>query len=228
MALRVMVYTGLLYQDLIKQKQIAEKGKLPPVFPIVIYNGEKRWSAARNINELIQEVPGGLQAYLPSQRYHLLDEGRTAPNADNNRISDIIALERGLNPAQLQELISQMTEQLKGDQNRELRRAFTVWINRVVLKRLVPETEIPEVNELSEVKEMLAERVTQWTEEWKQQGMQQGMQQGEGRMLLRQLMRRFGLVSPEIQKRLQSATTEQLEHWAENFVDAEKIEEVFR
>ena len=79
MALRVMVYTGLLYQDLIKQKQIAEKGKLPPVFPIVIYNGEKRWSAARNINELIQEVPGGLQAYLPSQRYHLLDEGRTAP-----------------------------------------------------------------------------------------------------------------------------------------------------
>ena len=54
------------------------------------------------------------------------------------------------------------------------------------------------------------------------------MQQGEGRMLLRQLMRRFGLVSPEIQKRLQSATTEQLEHWAENFVDAEKIEEVFR
>ena len=120
-----------------------------------------------------------------------------------------------------------MTEQLKGDQNRELRRAFTVWINRVVLKRLVPETEIPEVNELSEVKDMLAERVTQWTEEWKQQGMQQGMQQGEGKMLLRLLVRRFGLVSPEIQDRLQNATTEQLERWAENFVDAEKIEEVF-
>jgi predicted transposase YdaD len=41
MAVRVMVYLGLLYQDLIKAKLIPKDGKLPPVLPLVLYNGEK-------------------------------------------------------------------------------------------------------------------------------------------------------------------------------------------
>lgn len=43
MALRMMVYVGLLYQDLIRNKQLEPSGLLPPVLPIVLYNGERRW-----------------------------------------------------------------------------------------------------------------------------------------------------------------------------------------
>ncbi|MCK0164341.1 Rpn family recombination-promoting nuclease/putative transposase [Marinobacter sp. S6332] len=32
MAVRVMSYLGLLYQDLIRQKHLTANGKLPPVF----------------------------------------------------------------------------------------------------------------------------------------------------------------------------------------------------
>ncbi len=42
MAVRVMVYLGLLYQDLIKTKQLARTGRLPPVLPVVLYNGTPR------------------------------------------------------------------------------------------------------------------------------------------------------------------------------------------
>jgi predicted transposase YdaD len=42
MALRLMVYTGLLYQDLIKTGEVRSHDKLPPVFPLVLYNGRKR------------------------------------------------------------------------------------------------------------------------------------------------------------------------------------------
>jgi len=45
MAVRLMVYIGMLYQDLIKSKTIAEDGKLPAVLPLVLYNGEDRWTA---------------------------------------------------------------------------------------------------------------------------------------------------------------------------------------
>jgi predicted transposase YdaD len=38
MALRIMVYVGLLYQDMIKAGEVAAPGRLPAVFPIVIYN----------------------------------------------------------------------------------------------------------------------------------------------------------------------------------------------
>ncbi|NWO07434.1 MAG: Rpn family recombination-promoting nuclease/putative transposase, partial [Alteromonadaceae bacterium] len=63
MAVRVMSYLGLLYQDLIRQKSLTPSGKLPPVLPIVLYNGDKKWSAARNVESLIETIPGGLEQY---------------------------------------------------------------------------------------------------------------------------------------------------------------------
>lgn len=47
MALRVLVYVGLLYQHLIRENQISANNKLPPVFPLVLYNGDARWNAAQ-------------------------------------------------------------------------------------------------------------------------------------------------------------------------------------
>ena len=46
MALRMLVYVGLLYQELVKGKQLTANHKLPPVFPLVLYNGERPWTAA--------------------------------------------------------------------------------------------------------------------------------------------------------------------------------------
>lgn len=57
MAVRMMSYVGLLYQDLIKAKQVLPQRKLPPVLPIVLYNGDAHWTAATNISALIPEVP---------------------------------------------------------------------------------------------------------------------------------------------------------------------------
>jgi hypothetical protein len=62
MAFRVMTYLGLFYQDLIWRRELTE-GKLPPVLPLVLYNGRAPWSAARDIAELIENVPGGLEQY---------------------------------------------------------------------------------------------------------------------------------------------------------------------
>jgi predicted transposase YdaD len=69
MAVRVMVYLGLLYQDLIKTKQLTRTGRLPPVLPVVLYNGKPRWTAAEEIAELIEAVPGELGHYRPRLRY---------------------------------------------------------------------------------------------------------------------------------------------------------------
>ena len=43
---------------------------------------------------------------------------------------------------------------------------------------------------------MLAERVKEWTQEWKEEGMQQGMQQGAKKVLVHQLNKKFGAISP--------------------------------
>jgi Putative transposase, YhgA-like len=77
MAVRILTYVGLLYQDLLKSRSgQAGSGRLPAVFPLVLYNGLRPWTAARQVEDLIEAVPASLSAYRPSLRYFLLDEGR--------------------------------------------------------------------------------------------------------------------------------------------------------
>jgi len=42
MAVRIQTYLGLLYQDLIRTRQLSKTGLLPPVLPIVLY----KWGQA--------------------------------------------------------------------------------------------------------------------------------------------------------------------------------------
>lgn len=69
MAVRIMTYVGLLYQDLIKQKQNLSKRRLPPVLPIVLYNGEATWTARRNVADLIPLAPGLVAKYVPRREH---------------------------------------------------------------------------------------------------------------------------------------------------------------
>ena len=96
MALRLMTYLGLLYEDLRKAGQLTAAGKLPPVLPLVLYNGRRRWRAPEDIAELIETIPGGLERYRPSLRYLLLDEGRFAdqPAARLHRLAQAGAVAR--------------------------------------------------------------------------------------------------------------------------------------
>ena len=249
MALRILVYTGLLYQELVKGGHFTHTGKLPPVFPVVLYNGEPSWRAAQDVAELIEEVPG-LMAYRPHLRYLLLDEGRLIGDAagpSENLAAALIRLKNSRAPQELQRVVAMLVRWLHAPEQQDLRRAFTVWIKRVLLPARLPGIELPEMSDLNEVNNMLAERVKQWTEQWKAEGLQAGMQQGleqgleqgrnqgrrEGRqegeaaMLLRQLTRKFGAIDESIRARVLGADAEQLLVWGERVLSADTIEEVF-
>ena len=77
MAVRMLTYTGLLYERLIADGALRKNDKLPPMLPIVIYNGARRWNAPTELHELIATGPSTtLAVYQPSLRYFLLDHGR--------------------------------------------------------------------------------------------------------------------------------------------------------
>src|SRR5690554_4255782 len=64
-AVRILVNLGLLYQNLVRTGQLATEGRMPPVLPIVLYNGNPRWSAPTEIADLIVPVPGKLETHRP-------------------------------------------------------------------------------------------------------------------------------------------------------------------
>jgi hypothetical protein len=183
---------------------------LPAVFPIVIYNGDPAWAARRDVAELIQPLPGGLTAYRPTLRYHLLDEGRVQSLAANNTVADLIEIESAPGREQMQTIVERLSKRLAGPQNTELRRALAVWIRRVIAQRLPPQAKLPPVTELSEVQAMLSRNVTRWDVRARQEGRLEGRQEGrqEGRLEGRQEGRQEGLLEGRIE--LARSTLERL------------------
>ncbi len=213
MALRMMVYLGLLYQDLNKRRELTRSGKLPPVLPLVLYNGYAPWSAAQDISELVEEVPGGMERYRPRLRYCLLDEMRMVDSeleSLRNLAAGLFRLEKSRGPQDLQRVLAALTEWLREPGLEELRRSFALYLVRSLLPARVPGIEIPEATDLQEVKSMLAERVMDWTQQWKQEGLEEGLQKALAEVraaLVRELERRFGPLPEKVRRRVEAITS---------------------
>lgn len=52
MAVRVLAYEGLLFQDIIRTYKVTPGDKLPSVLAIVIYNGPRQWSGCEDLASL--------------------------------------------------------------------------------------------------------------------------------------------------------------------------------
>jgi predicted transposase YdaD len=68
----------------------------------------------------------------------------------------------------------------------------------------------------------IMEIVTSWTE----QGIQQGIQQGEVALVMRQLARRFGQISPELEEQIHRLSTDQLEALGEALLDFSDVRDL--
>ena len=230
MAVRMLTYVGLLYADIIKSNDLTGADKLPPVLPIVLYNGSDPWKGSTNINELIDQVPGGLDQYRPNLEYLLLDENAYAdiplPEV-RNLVSALFSLENCRSPEDMQQLLERLIDWLSLPQQLTLRRHFTVWLKRVLLPAKMDGINFEQVNDLQEINSMLSERVKSWKEGWIEQGLEQGLEQGERALLLRLLTRRFGPLDKQTESRLQQASGAELERWADNILDACTLEDVF-
>jgi predicted transposase/invertase (TIGR01784 family) len=238
MAVRMMTYVGLLYQDLIESKQLTAGKKLPPVLPVVLYNGDSEWAAATDIRELIAEVTGGLSLYQPQMQYLLVAE-RDYNDADLGKLKNLVAalfrLENSHNPELLLEVLTSLLAWLGSESQDSLRRAFTVWFSRVLFPSRFESEDLPVMENLYEVKTMLAERMEEWKENYRQEGLEEGLekglekglQKGALRLLIRQFEMKFGKLPADIEVRLNQADEEQIFLWSERILTAKTLGEIF-
>ena len=206
MAVRMLAYTALLYQRLAADGALRDPGALPPVLPVVIYNGRGSWTAQTEVSELVAGGGGELSPYQPSQRYFLLDGGRLADGAlpSGNLVSALIGLEKGRDPAwgaaRLQGPFKALIDLLEEEEDGELKRVFATWITQVVgLSDRLPDEALEPLEQLKETYTMLEETVQGWLERGRVQGIEQGRAQGieQGRheeraLLCRLAARKFG------------------------------------
>ncbi len=77
----------------------------------------------------------------------------------------IFRLERSNDINDAGQLVQEIIGWLKAPEQLSLRRAFAVWIRRVLLPVRLLGQSLQKVNDLNEVDAMLAERVKEWTYE---------------------------------------------------------------
>jgi predicted transposase YdaD len=235
MAVRLLTYVGLLYQDLRRTERIGSGQPLPPVLPIVLYNGDAPWSAATRLTDLLEpDLPATMAGFQPRLRYLLLDEGRIADHPDaslRNLASALFRLEFSPTPDDFRAVWQRLFDWIGHSNQDSLRRAFIAWANRIGLRRHLPSVNLGELHDAQEIANMLATHTTDWTAQWKQQGLQEGLQegrkQGESKILRRQLQRRFGSLPTWVAEKMECATTDQLESWADALLDAPTLGAVF-
>ena len=207
MALRMLTYTALLYQRLEADGVLRDHRALPPVLPVVLYNGRRPWTASVEMTDLVAVGSELLAPYQPSQRYYLLDGARVA-DADlpaDNLVSALIDLEKTRDAARLREALQALSDLLRAHGDDHLTQAFVTWLRQGLrFAGPLPSGEGDPLTQLQETQTMLEENVREWTREWLEQGIEQGRAQGieQGRheeraLLCRQAARKFDAVAAE-------------------------------
>lgn len=240
MVVRMLSYVSLLYQDIIKEdSRIRKSGKLPPILPLVLYNGRIPWNAPTQFNTLIPDnLPKMLRKFQPEFTYWLLDEGHYIIEdvESDNLIAPLIALEQSHEAKDILETVNRLVKQLKEPTFDSIRRAYTVYLRRILrAKEIAPDLEI---NELHEVQHMLSERVEIWKQRaiaegraegqalGKAEGKAEGITCGERAIVSRLLTKRFGPLNAEQTLILNNMSAEALLDISDRLLDAKSIDEI--
>jgi predicted transposase/invertase (TIGR01784 family) len=200
MPIRLMHYVACFYSELLKKKVITPGQGLPPVFPVVLHNGSKPWTAPLDIFDMVQpEPPGFLQVYQPRLRYYLVDEARYTDEELGLRqtpLSGVFSIEKASTDRQgLQQAVDRIVAIIQTDPNKERTdKIITRWLKRH-LQRLGADVNLDQLNSLVEDKDMLAENLENWAKKEQMEGEQRGIEKNK-RETARNLLK-LGVIGDE-------------------------------
>ena len=227
MALRILEYVSQLALQITREKkkqELPEGGFIPPILPIVIYNGLQKWNAATEAADCFIKPPGGLEAFQPKLRYLLFDVHRlklSQTKEIRNLADAVFRMEANQGESDLFSVIKALAAMLRSPETKSLRRAFNVWI-KGLLKRHERDNRIIET--INGIKDIIGE--CDMAEATYEIFSDTYRKEGETKVLVRQLTRRFGPLPKWAKTRVTKATSEQLEKWTDAVLDAPNLTEV--
>ncbi len=171
MALRMLRYITELYEYLIKSYRIK---MLPAVFPVMLYNGEKRWTVPEELNKLIEKsIP---EKYIPDFRYYKIAENEFNKDFLRKIKSSVSALFYAENSSgdELTKEFKILTGLLKAERPQELS-LFVKWFKYMFSDR---DDVVEEVKGLEEAKTMLRSSIKEMSKKLINEGMEKGIQKG--------------------------------------------------
>ena len=179
MALRYTLYIVLFLEHLVKQKRYNKNEKLPPVFPVVLYNGDATWRKPTQLKTLFQlDAKSSLMAYQPHFQYFLIDEGRKADNMAPSISKSIFSLESFKTKEEVPLLLEELVCHINASPSKKrLKSIMLDWVSSLFSSYQL-ELPLEFLDEKSESRTMFQTRMKKEIEKERYLGIEQGIEQG--------------------------------------------------
>ena len=195
MALRMLRYICEFYSDLTKNFK-AKKQKLPAIFPIMLYNGDRKWTAPKSLAELIES--SGIDArYIPQFSYYSIEENDFSENtllAMKNAVGAIFYAERS-NERDFAKHVSTVVRLIK-DEKPQIITAIERWLFSLLKTEANQDLVLENFADIKKGRTMLATTIKKFAELNRLEGRNEGVEQGMERIV--QNMRAKGKTVYEI------------------------------
>ena len=177
MALRILRYICEFYSDLTKNFKAPRK-KLPAVFPIMLYNGEARWTAPKSLAGLI-DASGIDAAYIPQFSYFSIAENEFSEEtllAMKNAVAAIFYAENS-DKQHLTEYFITVVDLLRNEKP-QIISAIERWLLSFVKSDDMQDLVLENFADIKESGNMLATTVKKFAEMNRLEGVEQGLEKG--------------------------------------------------
>ena len=185
MPLRMHTYTGLKLEDLARQDQLDSGGRLPLVWPVVLYNGVRPWRGPTSTDELSADGEVDWSAPFAFTGFALVDMGRMRVEdlPRNNAVAAQIEVHQGALAKDPDGVLERLSERLGGPEHRTLRMAFIEWVRQSVAPGMEPKvpklkSRLRQIAELGELQEMKSLVLKSMIDYWMAEGMAKGEARG--------------------------------------------------
>ena len=230
MAFRILEYQVSIIRKHLRDcaKQGQKVKRIPAVLPLVIHAGPKglRWNAPLEVGDLFDldpETHTAMRDYLPRMRYLLDDTNQIDTSAllarrgtPRSRLGMILVKTAGQGrkslPDILFSLVDDIREILDGPNGKEDFETLVTYIDGV------GDLTTDELAALADQLGPVAKEILMTTAE-------RYRTEGRAELLLKLLTRKFGPISPAIERKIRAADTDQVDTWAEQILTASTIDE---
>jgi Putative transposase, YhgA-like/Domain of unknown function (DUF4351) len=199
---------------------------LPPVLPLLAYQGPRGWTFSCEFTDLFGAVPEPLRPYLPAFRHAMIDltqikDGDLSAELRLRALLKALKYTRRPDLRECLDLVLAEWSALGDDDlsviltyiDKGAAEAIDHGAMREALLRAVPNR---------------AERMMGWlTQPFYEKGKAEGKAEGEASVLTRLLEKRFGVVPPLLRARIFAANLGQIDAWVERAFDAPDLHSIF-
>lgn len=191
------------------------------------------WTVPTTALQTRINLPEDLVSWQLGQKILLIDllrlEEKALPDT-NNLMGLLIRIERSRIPSEAVRWILQMDRRLNEMREFQLQKSAVSWLTRYFLPTRMPNITLEEFQSIHNIAMTIENNTIDWSIPYIEQGREQGLKEGEARavqvMLQKLLTRKFGPLSSELIKQIESAEMDALEKLVEEILDIESMDEV--